>query len=168
MFVPFNTLPAAARVWIFQASRPFTPAELSLVEQRMQAFTAEWAVHGSPFKTSFAVMFNQFLILAADETEMNASGCSIDSSIRVLKEIEQVFGIQLFDRNKVAFMDGDNIILVPVRELKEKFQTGILNTDSMTFNNLVSTKGQLESHWRVPAGETWLKRFIPNPLAKVK
>jgi len=168
MFVPFDTLPAAARIWIFQADRPFTPEELIIVEKSLRAFTAGWVVHGSPFNTSFVVKFNQFIVLAADESGQNASECSIDSSVRVLKEIEHDLGVHLFDRNLVAFRKGDEIVLVHAQELKQKFHAGILNEDTLTFNNLVSTKAEFENHWLVPAGETWLKRFIPNPLAKVK
>src|SRR5688500_12505179 len=131
MFVPFSNLPAAARIWIFQASRPFTADELISVEAKLRRFSDEWAVHGSPLDTSFTLKFDQFIVLAADESRQSASGCSIDSSVRVLKEIEQSMGIELLDRNQVAFKTYKGILLVPVQELKQKFQAGILNEDSL-------------------------------------
>ena len=168
MFVPFESLPATSRVWIFQADRPLTADEMPVVEVRLRQFTDEWAVHGTPFDTSYLIRFNQFIILAADESRQNASGCSIDSSVRVLKEIEGLLGVQLFNRNLIAFKSGDNVVLIPLNELKQNFQSGILNEGTLTFNNLVSVKGDLETSWLVPAGETWVKRYIPNTLAKVK
>jgi hypothetical protein len=168
MFVPFTTLPAAARIWIFQSNRPFTAEELTLVETKLRRFSDEWAVHGSPMETSFTIKFDQFIVLAADESRQNASGCSIDSSVRVLKDIEQSLRVQLLDRNQVAFKAQNGILLVSVQELKQNFQAGILNGDTLTFNNLVGTKAEFEKNWLVPAGEIWLKRYIPNPLAKVK
>ena len=168
MFVSFASLAPASRIWIFQANRPFAREELKLVENRLHQFTEEWAAHGVPLKTSFTVKFDQFIILAADDTHESPSGCSIDSSVRVLKELENALGIQLFDRDKVAFNPGKEIVLVPLGELKQKFQEGILNEETLAFNNLVSTKGEFEKSWVVPAGQTWLKRYIPNQLAKVK
>lgn len=168
MFVPFETLPPSARVWIFQANRPLSSDEVQLADRKLMQFTDEWAVHGTPFETSYEILHNQFIILAADETRQNASGCSIDSSVRVLKELEQLFEIQLFDRNKVAFKVDSTVVLVPLHELKQKFQDGILNEESLAFNNLVNTKKDLNESWVLPARQTWLKRYLTNPLAKVK
>jgi len=168
MFVPFESLAPESRVWVFQANRPFTADELKLVENRIRQFTGEWAAHGNQLKTSFTLQFDQFIILAADENHETPSGCSIDSSVRVLKEIEQTLGVQLFDRNLVAFKPAGQVVLVPRQELKQKFHDGILNEDTPAFNNLVSTKSAFEQSWLVPAGETWLKRYIPKELAKLK
>jgi hypothetical protein len=166
MFVPFESTPSNARVWIFQSNRPFSAEELKSAERKLRAFTDVWAVHGEPLNASFKIAFNQFIILAADETHHDASGCSIDSSVRELKELEQDLGVDLFDRNLVAFKSGDGISLVPVMELKEKFSNGTLNGGTFTFNNLVGTKSGLEKDWIVPAGSTWLKRYIPIELEK--
>jgi len=167
MFVPFESLPPTARVWIFQANRPFTDEELTTVHSRLRALTEEWSVHGSPLETSYSVRFDQFIVLAADESGQSASGCSIDNSVRVLKALEESFGIRLFDRNQVAFKSGDHVLLVPLEELKQKFQDRILNQDSLTFNNLAGTRSEFDDKWLVPAGETWLSRYIPNPLVKL-
>lgn len=168
MFVPFESLPSTSRVWVFQASRCFSADEVKQVGELLRSFTDEWAVHGTPIDTSYSIRYNQFIILAADESQQAASGCSIDSSVRVLKNIEQQLGVELFNRNLVAFLRDDCVELVSLKDLKEKFSAGILNRDRLTFNNLVNTKRELERGWLVPAGETWLQRYIPNPLAKVR
>ena len=167
MFVPFESLAPVSRIWIFQANRRLGPAELETVNSSLREFTGEWAAHGSPLKTSFTVKFDQFIILAADDTHESPSGCSIDSSVRVLKGLEQTLGIQLFDRNQVAFNLGGEVVLVSLRDLKQKFQEGILNQETLTFNNLVGTKSEFEKVWLLPAGDTWLRRYIPNELANV-
>jgi hypothetical protein len=168
MFVPFESMPPASRIWIFQANRPLSPSETQTAEARLRQFTEEWSVHGTPFETSFSIRDNQFIVLAADERQQNASGCSIDSSVRALKDLEQHFGIDLFDRNLVAFEADGKVVTVPLKDLKEKFHTGILTSETLTFNNVVSTKADLDTHWLVRAGETWLRRYIPNTLEKVK
>ena len=168
MFVPFDSLSPDSRVWIFQSNRPLSPDELQIAEQKLRAFTDAWAAHGIPLKTSYQIQFDQFIILAADESHHAASGCSIDSSVRLLKDLEAGLGISLFDRNLVAFKDGEKVTLVKVQDLKQKFTDGTLKADSFTFNNLVSTKAGFDADWIVPASQSWLKRYIPNELANVK
>lgn len=167
MFVPFESLPPSSRVWIFQSHRPMTPQESEVVESQLRQFTEKWAAHGSPLKTSFTLKFNQFIVLAADESHHAASGCSIDSSVRVLRELEQSLGVQLFNRNLIAFKTGEHVSLVPLQDLKQKFTDGILNADSLTFNNLVATKAEFEQSWLSPVRQTWLKRYIPQEVIKV-
>ena len=121
-----------------------------------------------PLNTSFRIDFNQFIVLAADESEHTASGCSIDSSVRVLKELEERLDLTLMDRNRVVFKKGEALLTLPLAEVKENFSNGILSEDTLTFNNLVKTKAELEREWLVPARQTWVRRYIPNPLAKVQ
>ena len=166
MFVPFSSLPPSSRVWIFQANRPMDGRELEIAENRLSGFTGEWAVHGTPLRTSFAIRYDQFIVLAADESDETASGCSIDSSVRVVKDLGQSIGIDFFVRDQVAFKIGNWIQLVPLSQLKEKFTDGTLNGDSLTFNNLVDTKSAFEERWLTPAANTWLKRYLPNVLVR--
>ena len=168
MFVPFESLPPASRVWIFQSNRPFTENEMDAINSRLRQFTEQWNVHGIRLNTSYRIDFDQFIVLAADESQETASGCSIDSSVRVLKELEEALGLNLFERNRVVFKMANSYLTLPLSEVKENFLNGILKEDTLTFNNLVKTKGELESEWLVPARETWVRRYISNPLAKVK
>ncbi len=168
MFVPFSSLPPSSRVWAFQADRPMAAEELKLVERKLREFTESWAVHGTPLKASFTIQYDQFIVLAADETNETASGCSIDSSVRVLKELEQTIGIGLFDRNQVAFKIGDRVELVRVSQLKQKFAEGTLKGESLTFNNLVNTKSAFEAGWLIPAANSWLNRYLSKELTRLK
>jgi hypothetical protein len=168
MFVPFTSLPSSSRIWIFQANRPFTTEERQLAEARLRQFTEDWAVHGSPLDTSFDIRYDQFIILAADESQMSASGCSIDSSVRVMKEIAEQLQIDLFDRTQVAFLIAGRVQLMPVGNLKEKFSDGTLNRDTLAFNNLISSKATFEESWLSPAANTWLSRYLPREFEKVK
>ena len=167
MFVPFESLPPSARIWVFQSDRAFSDDELKIVNEKLRAFTNTWSVHGKPLPTSFRVDYNRFIILGADESHHATSGCSIDSSVRALKELEQLLSVNLLDRNLVAFMQDDRITVLPLQKLKENFSRGILTADTLTFNNLVATREQLDKSWLLPAGQTWIKRYMTNPLAKV-
>lgn len=162
MFVPFEEINNKARVWVYQANRKFNSEEAKIISQALQAFTGEWLVHGSPMQASYDLRHDQFVILAADEQANAASGCSIDDSVRALKKLGAELRLDFFDRSMVAFRKGDNVFTVASSELKEKLKEGIWDQDSLVFNNLVGTKGNLNHAWLVPAGSTWLRRYLPR------
>lgn len=162
MFVSFDTLPDNARIWVYQANRKFLPEEEKAISETIRLFCEGWSAHGQPLRTSFQIDHQQFLILAVDEAAADASGCSIDGSVRMLKEIQARFNLDFFDRTKVAFLLRDEVRLFPMAELKQAFGSGALNSTSITFNTLVATKGQMANSWVIQAGKTWLSKYLPK------
>lgn len=161
MFVSFESISPSSRIWIYQSNRKLSSQDKTAIANYLSSFTERWAAHGQPLKTSFDIRYDQFIILAVDENHHSPSGCSIDESVHVMKEIEQPLGISFFDRNLVAFKKDDSVVLVALPDLKQKFAQGTWNEQTLTFNNLISIKGQLVTDWIVPAGNTWLKRYLP-------
>ncbi len=159
MFVPFETLPAHSRVWIYQSNKLFTAEQKQILSEALQAFTESWTAHGSPMKASFQLPYDHFIVLAADEQSTSASGCSIDDSVRTIKAIGNKIGVDFFDRKNVAFVMNDTIKLIPMSELKNEATDGTWRNESPTVNALITSKSDL-SEWIVPAGQTWLKRYL--------
>jgi len=145
-----------SRVWIYQGSRAFNEGEASQVQGMLDEFVKGWNSHGTPVKGSGAVFFGQFIVLMADESATGVSGCSTDSSVRLIKEIEKNFGIALFDRVSLAFFMGDKIQLLPLSKVKDALETGLLNEDTPYFNNTVLTLSELGSGWIIPVKDSWL------------
>ena len=73
------------------------------IEERLEQFVEGWQTHGTPVKGFGTLLFGQFVILVADETANGVSGCSTDSSVRVIKKIEADFTVSMFDRQMLAF-----------------------------------------------------------------
>lgn len=164
MFAPFESLDNSARIWIYQSGRKLTEAEKTTISEALSAFTHSWVAHGNPLKTSFAILLDQFIVLAADENFNEASGCSIDSSVKVIRQLEQQFSLGLFDRTQVAFRKNQGIEIIPLNELPRALAEDRWNQDSTVFNNVIGTKGQLETEWLVPAGQTWLRRYLAKTV----
>lgn len=160
MFVPFDKVQDNARLWIYQANRDFNSDELKIISEAVRSFTDRWLVHGQPMHASFDVRWNRFIIIAADEEANAASGCSIDDSVRTLKSLAANLNVDFFDRTQVAFHDGDKVFTIPSAELKSAAKAGSWDANTPMFNNLVATKKELEQQWIVPAGNTWLKRYL--------
>ncbi|MDX1602129.1 MAG: ABC transporter ATPase, partial [Salinimicrobium sediminis] len=95
MYVPFDTLPESSRVWIYQANRSFTDAELEEIEPKLQTFIQQWTAHGANLKASFEIKYKRFIILALDQKMNVATGCSIDESVRFIQQLEQDYNVDL-------------------------------------------------------------------------
>lgn len=166
MFVPVDTLPADSRIWIYQSTRAFSDAEKNYLESTLSGFCSEWVAHGNPIRSSFEIRYDHFIILYADENFNATSGCSIDSSVRVIKEISQKTGIDLFQRTTIAFLSDGKVSLYKTTDLKHFFEKGMWDEETITFNNLIQSKDELKTGWLVPAGNTWLKRYLGTRAVK--
>ncbi|HCZ36900.1 MAG TPA: hypothetical protein DHV26_13345 [Cytophagales bacterium] len=162
MFLPFENLPAESRVWIYTGSRAFTEKETETITALLHAFCEQWVAHGHPLQSSFQILENQFVVLAVNEDFHNPSGCSIDSSVGVLRKIQETTGIDLLDRKRVPFLVNQKIELITLAHLKIQFQQGILQSSILTFNTLATTKHQLQN-WKLPAESSWLAKYLPKP-----
>jgi hypothetical protein len=160
MYVPFEELTAESRVWIYQANRPFTIEESTMATAMLHLFCEQWVAHGQVLKSSFKIEKNQFVIMAVDEDFHNPSGCSIDSSVGVLRQIQSATGVDLLDRTKVSFFLNDQIVLIPLSELKSGFASGRFKESTMIFNTLASTKAEWEAKWQIPAEKSWMAKYL--------
>jgi hypothetical protein len=152
-----------SRVWVYQCNRLFSVNEALEIEELLKEFAMHWKSHGTPVKGGAHLFFGQFIVLIADETATGISGCSTDSSVRLIKDIEQRFDVNMFDRTTLAFVVKDKIELLPMTQLQYAFDNGFLNADTLYFNNLVQTKEELGSKWIVPIKDSWLLRKINLP-----
>lgn len=160
MYLNFDEISDKARVWIYQADRKLNGTEVKELEHGAMQFVEQWATHGTGLTASSKILHDQFLVLAVDESAQGASGCSIDSSVAFVKQVEQRFGINFFDRTKVAFLLNNEIYLESIQNLKNKIEKGDIAGDTLTFNNLVTTKEEMDKNWLAPAQNTWLERYF--------
>lgn len=160
MFVKFENLPSHSRVWVYQSDRKFTTQELALISEKAIVFVDQWTKHGSDLQGSFVVKYNQFLILAVDEGFNNVSGCSIDASVRFVKGLEHELKLDLMNKMNITFRDNENINLVKLSDFQKFAKEQKVTSETIVFNNMVSTKEDFENNWEIPANDSWHKRFL--------
>ncbi len=154
---------ANSRVWIYQSSRLFFISEALEMEDMLNEFVKNWHSHGTPVKGFANLFFGRFLIFMADETASGVSGCSTDSSVRLVKEIEKKYNTDMFDRQLLAFIVNDKIEQLPLSQLNYAMENNFINENTLYFNNTVLTKKQLETEWIIPLKESWLvKKIMSN------
>lgn len=147
-----------SRVWIYQCNRLFTLNEAFQVEDMLKAFVSNWNSHGTPVKGYANLFFGQFIVLVADETAYGVSGCSTDSSVRMIKDIEQMFHVNLFDRLLLAFIVKERVQVIPMSQLPYAVENNFIEPSTLYFNNTVQTLAQLKENWLIPVQQSWLAK----------
>jgi hypothetical protein len=163
MYLPFDQMPAHSRIWVYKSDRKFTSEELPRIVAHLKTFCEQWNTHGQLMPTSFDIRFDQVIILAVDESQLGASGCSIDSSVRTLREIEQSLGVNLLDQGKVSFLSDQNSLKIcGLLDVKSKVAEGILQAETIVLNPVVQKKSELGEKWLIPAKDSWMNKFFMN------
>jgi hypothetical protein len=158
----FPSMPDHSRVWVYQANRKFTEKEKEQIAVRGSHFIRQWDTHGAPVAGELDIIFDCFVVIVADEQQQMVSGCAIDRSVTLIKEIEQMTQVNLFDRFSVAVIKNENEI-VPLS--MEQFTTGIkdgaFDNNTLVFNNTITTLYQLRNEWVLKVKDSWHSRFAP-------
>ena len=146
-----------SRVWIYQCSRMLTMGEALQIEPVLEEFVANWKSHGAAVKGYANLLFGQFIIVMADESQSTTvGGCSTDSSVRMIKQIEQDLIVEMFNRQNLAFIIKDKVQMLPLAQINYALDNGFINADTLFFNNLVATKKELLSKWIIQTKDSWL------------
>jgi hypothetical protein len=162
MLVPFESLSDQARVWIFPSSRVLTTDEIVYIKESGAKFVEQWTAHGKDLLGSISVRENRFILLAVDETQALASGCSIDKSVHFIQLLEKELQLSLTDRAQVQYVKDDEVEQVHFTQIKPLIESGDIQMTTPVYNNMVQTKRELELKWLQEAESTWLKKYFPT------
>ncbi|MBS1684243.1 MAG: ABC transporter ATPase [Bacteroidetes bacterium] len=164
----FTTLPPSARVWIYQADRAFTTAEATQMADDITAFVSQWLAHKAKVIGDGALLYDRFVILAADEEKLAVSGCSIDSTVRFIKDLGAKYGVNFFDRFYTCYLENGKVKGADFDTFKKLMADGEVNERTVVFNNLVNTIGTMQTQWQVPLSDSWQSRVaVPDTALKL-
>ena len=162
MYLSFDHMPDYSRVWVYQADHRFTETGEKLIRERMERFCEGWNTHGNLMPTSFEILENQILVLAVDESNLGASGCSIDSSVRTLRELENLLQINLTDQGKISLKKSSGELrVIPALGVKSRVTSGEIDLETEVINPQIQTKADLKNLWQ-PVRNSWLNKYFPN------
>ncbi len=160
MYVEFDSLPDTSKVWIYQASKIIDDSMVLQITIAARNFIQSWTAHQADLKASVKIYDNLFIVFGVDESYNDASGCSIDKKVHFVKSIEQQTGLNFFDRMKVAYINDGSIILENMNKFSSLIESGKVNDDTIIFNNLVTTKEEFDTSWKIPFSKSWLVNVI--------
>lgn len=156
-----KNMPENARLWVYQSKTELTQDQIQLLLQKGKEFVNNWSAHGAALKASFDILYARFIVIAVDEKEAMASGCSIDKSVHFIKQLEQELHLDLFDRLHVAYRDENNKIKAcSYTEFEKLAKEGKINENTIVFNNMVSNLSEFAKEWEVELKNSWQKRVF--------
>lgn len=144
-----------ARVWVYQSDKKLSDSQIDELKSLLANFTGSWTAHNQQLTATFEIRYNRFIILIVDETNAGASGCSIDKSVHFMKDIEQRYQINLFDRFNIAFKEEGEVKSVNRDAFEELIAKGLIKADSVVFNNLVQNYSQYQTDWETTLANSW-------------
>lgn len=139
----FPQLSADSRIWIYQSDRILKDAEIIFLNSELKTFVSQWAAHGNELFGDSMVYKNRFILLCVDESQSNASGCSIDSSVRVIKELGKELSIDFFSRMNVYLEKNGEFKYIHISEVKDYQDWNI-------FNPMITSLKDLRENWLIP------------------
>jgi hypothetical protein len=154
---------ADSKVWVYQSSRAFIEKEQQEINEQLEQFYQQWTAHGEPVKGWGRVLFGQFIVFMADESDVKVSGCSTDSSVRIVKSIERQYSVNMFDRLSITFLKNGKAEMLPFNQVQYAIDNGFIDGDTNLFNNVVYTRKDLLEQWLVPLRLSWLATKVQLP-----
>jgi hypothetical protein len=118
------------------------------------------AAHGAPLRAEAAVLLNQLVVLAVDESAQTPTGCSIDASVAALRALPQaapsLADLDLFDRSWVLYLDASGLwTRSRLHDFWAMRKAGTLTDDAQIFDSTVPNLGALRTRSVVRLAESW-------------
>lgn len=148
------------RIWVYPCSRQLTDDEAKFAENQLLAFCRNWTAHNQALRATAEVFENRLVILAVDETQAGASGCSIDKSVHFLENLGQQLSVDFFDRMQFAWLDGNAVVFGNQTALTQANEAGKIAPETLMLNTLAQTRRELADLWLLPFSKSWHRRLV--------
>ncbi len=150
-----------ARLWIYPAERPLSPSEQTELRDVLDRFCMGWASHGRPVRGAAEVLYDRFLVIAAEIPGGDISGCGIDASSEIVRKTGQGLGIEWLSSLVVFYRDGDGVRALPRPAFRGLVRDGSVSGRTPVFDLGIGTLGELRAgRFERPASETWHARVF--------
>jgi hypothetical protein len=162
-----SALPDTSRIWIFGATEPLTDAQQQALDADLTGFVRTWAAHGSQLMAAHRLEESTFVVVGVDETVHGASGCSIDSLVRHLSELETALDVSLLDGARIWYRThAGDIVSCERSEFTDRSKQGEIDAGTRVFDPTIQALGDLRrGDFERAAGESWHARLLASPRA---
>ena len=154
MLVNFDILPNESRIWIYQAAQKLTTNQQNYILNHISEHLQNWEAHKVPLTAGVTIFENHFIVVALDDNEAGASGCSIDTLQNKIQKIEKDLSVSLMNRLNVFCRIEDKVTCIPSFKLAES-----TNKNTLFYDLTIQKKSEL-SNWLKPIKEGWCNRFL--------
>lgn len=149
----FTQFPDSSRVWLYQSDRELSSEEINKLEKDLQTFAEEWAAHGNKMWAAAKVLNPYFSVIVVNDALVPPSGCSVDASVKFIKELGQEMKVNFFDRMKVTLQEGEELKQIHFSELDE-------HQEALIFDPMISKLNELREEWPRPIEKSSFAKMV--------
>ena len=156
MYVPFDKIDENAKCWIYilEKNINFESDEINLI---LKSLCEKWRSHNNEVVSSFQIYRDRYIILFAEE---GISGCSIDSSNRLLRYELDRLNINVMPNSKIGIFIENKIKLEDRSSIINLIQANKLQPNDKMINTTVTNKKEYNKNWILEINKSWLTNFI--------
>lgn len=137
----FQSLPDDSKCWLFGFKTKASDQQVKTVASQISPFLSSWLSHGKEITSSYDILENQFLLIAAH----GSSGCSIDSMRKEVSKILSDNNLELSDFTDVFWRAEGNLHC----SSRDEFATLVKESDTKKIESVydlsISVLGDLKS-----------------------
>ena len=159
-----DSLPDAARLWLFPLDRTLDAAAADALRDRLARWLPTWTSHRRPVHAEADVLAGRVLAVGAviSEADLNAgvSGCGIDAMERAVASALDASGVALAPALGVTFRDAEGAWTSLARPaFRRLVREGSADAETRVLDVTPETVGALRQRGvERPAGDTWHAR----------
>lgn len=134
----FNSLHPNSKIWLYISSISINNINQEKISLLFKEFNDEWKSHGEKISGALKFIGNNILIIGANYLGGDMCGRSVDAQVRFVSQIDQEFGIDLLNRNNLAFSISEKICVFNFIEIENLIKEDKINRRTIFFNNYCS------------------------------
>ena len=148
-----------SRMWFYGLKSPMSRAQAAELKGIMDEFVGGWKAHGAQLAAAYRLIADQFLIIAVDESQQQATGCSIDKSVHLLQEFGNKENLDFFNRMLVHVMEKGTFTSYSTSELKDAIAKGVVGPNTQLMNTTATTLAE-SGMGTIDLADSWAAKFL--------
>jgi len=153
----FPGLPDSSRAWLYAAVSPIGVDRQASILSALEPTISKWKSHGTIVPAQAVFLDDATLLVAADFTGAEMSGCSIDRMVGSVREAGMAIGVELVDTPRgVHHWGTDGMRFSSREEFAELVRNKLVDGGTAVLDLTVITLGAVRGgRWKRRADEGW-------------
>jgi hypothetical protein len=146
-----------SKIWVYFSNRAFSDSEFQEIQKQFDDFSSQWKSHGAAMKNAMMLIDNQIAVISVDESLHAVSGCGIDASVKVIKDIETKYDVSFFERNWVFYKEKEALKKMQLSEFKIFCKS---NPNIQVVNPYFNNLNEIRTHFYMKIEDSLYKNFL--------
>lgn len=153
----FSDLPDSTRAWLYAAIAPISEQKQSAILSALDPTLSKWKSHGTIIPARAIFLDEVTLLVAADFTGAEMSGCSIDRMVGAVREAGASVGVELVDTPRgIHYWNSEGLRFSSREEFSELVRNKVVDADTPVLDLTLITLGAVRAgRYKRSANEGW-------------